>query len=310
MSNNNSEDKPLTDFFSGFLENYDIVASGLSDNPGDFKKFFAYFYHGLFGIKDEKTNEYVARHTCWHKNPGSLIRSFISWKAKSSIDNNNFGKFNVNNTPSKSWQRGFSGSFTKSLYCITFKLIPWLHPVMFVFRYLWIFLSLVLKFLQLIFVSIGNTMVRFPEWVFLIHYVGWAFASLARLDGDMEGKFGIIKYKTSVTTTENYEPQIGDIFLRIIGVSTPWFLIFSEQNEQGKYGKGEFFFMILALMLVSGILIFFGGATISAVIFAFGYYCFKLLGELSNFKLDPEMAPNPSSTTTPTPPKSTPTPKA
>ena len=142
------KEKPLTDFFTSFLDNYDIVESGLSDGAGKIKRGFAYTYHALFGIKDDRTNEYVARHTCWHTKPYKLIRSFISWKAKINIDNDNFGTYNRNNTPDKSWQRGFSGSFTKSLYCITFKLIPWLHPIMFVFRYLWIFMSLLLKFLQ------------------------------------------------------------------------------------------------------------------------------------------------------------------
>ena len=55
---------------------------------------------------------------------------------------------------------------------------------------------------------------------------------------------------------------------------------------------------LVLLMFISAILIFFGGATISAIIFAFGYYCFKLVGELSNFKLDPEMAPTSSQTKT------------
>ena len=87
------------------------------------------------------------------------------------------------------------------------------------------------------------------------------------------------------------------MFKKIIGVTTPFYLLVGD--TEGKYGKGEFMFFILALMLVSGILIFFGGATISAVIFAFGYYCFKLMGELTNFKTEPDLSPSPSSTKQP-----------
>ena len=87
-------------------------------------------------------------------------------------------------------------------------------------------------------------------------------------------------------------------------LETPVQLIFGNKQTQKQHGKGELFFLVLALMLVSGILIFFGGATISAVIFAFGYYCFKLMGELSNFKTDTDLSPSSTST-----PSTTPTPK-
>ena len=310
------KETPLMDFFSSYLENYDIVVNGRK-NPASKKRNFAKYYDALFSIKNIDTHEYVARHTCWHKNPFSAIKSFVTWKAETNPDDPNFGKYEPTNNGGEYLlsDNFLLGGFTKSLYCIIFKIIPWAHPIMFGIRYLWIFMSLLLKFLQLIFVGLGNTLISpiggAPHgvgWLYSIFWLlGLVFIQFASLDGKVVGDVGFINYKISVTETKDFPPYVSHILYRIIGVATPYFLIFGEKEQQGQYGKGEFMFFILALMLVSGILIFFGGATISAVIFEFGYYCFKLMGELTNFKTEPDLSPSPSSTTTPS---TTPIPKA
>lgn len=310
--NEDAEETPISEYLSGFLEDYDIVRNGRK-KTGNFKSFFATSYDVLFGIKNKVgTDERVAALTCWNtKNPFKSLSSFTTVRLHNSTSPEDFGTFNKDKHGS--WYHGFG----KSLFCTFFKIIPWAHPILFFFRYIWIFVSLILKFLQVVFAGIGNSLrnanpalnVASLGTLFLIGYLLQIFASLGP-EGTFEGDYVFVKYKKNGIEIDDWRPDASEMVKKIIGLTTPIFLIIGDDEDIGKYGKGQFLFIILALMLISGILIFFGGATISVIVFAFGYYCFKLVGELSNFKLDSETAPNPSSSpSTPKPPGSSSPPK-
>jgi hypothetical protein len=243
------------DFFSANFKRFDPF-------PAHKTNFMTNFYYGLLGVLRPGSSKYMC-----YKMPQIITPRFWRWDIK---------YLSPNDTMLIHTDQNLFYTIAKFLYCITFKLFtfPVFQILFIVIRYIVIFLGM-----------FGSSIVGFLIGIYNI------LKGIATIIGGIPKPFtgqGYIPYKPMKMTIKTddghtYEYAPNPILI-LLGLATPIFKIWDKEGDlKQKYGSGEFFFIICAISLVSAILIFIGGSSITVAIIGFAMYCFKLIGTLTDF---------------------------
>ena len=239
-------------FFTRNFEKYDKFGP---DNPRA-----SAFYRGLLGIESSDTAKYI----CY--GPKIISKRLFTWDIKYYDD-----------AKRTYLMQGSRKNFSKFLYCIFFKFLtfPIFQILLILVRYTIVFL---LMFGNLIW-GLGVAIVNLG-----IYIINLVFIHKSNPFSGNGAPIGYYSLKIKLKGQDNYEEYYPNPIMLLIGFCTPIFKIFDKNDEyKQKYGSGEFFFLVCAIMLVSAILIFIGGSSITVAIIGFAMYCFKLISALTNF---------------------------
>ena len=241
------------DFFSANFKRFDIFAAHKTN-------FMTNFYYGLLGVLRPGSSKYMC-----YKMPQIITPRFWRW------DIDDGGLLLDSDQTSK-------GKILKFLYCITFKLFtfPVFQMLFIVIRFTAIFLGMFGSSIYGLIVGVINMGLGLITIIINIRCL------IPYLGGQCR-EYKPIKIPITTDDGQTYEYAPNPILI-LLGLATPIFKIWDKGGDlKQKYGSGEFFFIICAIMLVSAILIFIGGSSITVAIIGFAMYCFKLIGTLTDF---------------------------
>jgi len=316
-------DRPFYHILINSLEVYDQPKQGR----------FMKLYNGLMGNPDgyNKTAKFV----CWDKTIFS--RKFLTWHLKEGKETGVDGKLVPGEINMDEWgdvvdkyrnkiKFNVPIDLSKILYCLTMKLFLFPIPqVLFIaYRFLSIFLSVIIKALVVIFAAVGNTLNKLGEGLnytrflipigmtiqygtyiiinilqVLLQIIGFIFGSSKHsklnIGENTDQITGYTTYSYSFTykKTINVDgtgeeqvviPNFTDIIYAYLGIVLPIGQINPEFGV--KYGTGGLGILILLIMAISAVVIFVGGSSITVAFVGFLMYIFKVIKMLGDFKTE------------------------
>jgi hypothetical protein len=305
-------DRPFYHILINSLEVYD------QPKQGKFMK----WYNGLMGNPDgyNKTAKFV----CWDKTIFS--RKLITWSLKENGDINTNEWGDVDDKYRNKTDFSVPIDWTKLFYCLTMKLFLFPIPqVLFIaYRFLSIFLSVIIKALVVIFAAVGNTLNKLGEGLnktrilipigmtiqygtfiilnilqVLLKIIGFIFGSSKHSKLNVGENTDLVTGYTSYSYSFTYKkivnvdgtgeeqvviPNFTDIIYAYLGIVLPIGQINPEFGV--KYGSGGLGILILLIMAISAVVIFVGGSSITVAFIGFLMYIFKVIKMLGDFKTE------------------------